>query len=102
MLNYNYFVSRGFVSGINQIWRKLAKIIPKRVQKKGGRYSLIYVPNGYFVNMEHQNEFYYWDTYWIIKGIIWYIGTGIYYYLLYTSFMSSLKFLLGTYFFNVI
>jgi len=33
---------------------------------------MIYVPNGFFVNMEFQNEFNYWDAYWIIKGIIWY------------------------------
>lgn len=89
MLNYNYFVSREFMLGINQMWKKLAKKIPISVLNRGGRYSLIYVPNGFFVNMEHQNEFYYWDTYWIIKGMIWYIGTGTYCYLL------------GTYFFNV-
>jgi len=70
MLNYNCFVSREFVSGINQIWRKLAKQISTIVNIKGSRFSMIYVPNGFFVNMESENEFHYWDAYWIIKGII--------------------------------
>ncbi|CAI6345384.1 unnamed protein product [Macrosiphum euphorbiae] len=59
-----------FVSGINQIWKKLAKQISIKVKIKGGRYSMIYVPNGFFVNMESQNEFHYWDAYWIIKGAL--------------------------------
>ncbi|XP_022168523.1 trehalase-like [Myzus persicae] len=59
-----------FLSGINQIWKKLGKKIPDRVRTKSGRFSLIYVPNGYFVNEEYQSEFNYWDTYWIIKGAL--------------------------------
>jgi len=58
------------LSGINQLWNKLAKIIPDRVKNNADLYSMIYVPNGFFVNVESQNEFYYWDAYWIIKGII--------------------------------
>jgi neutral trehalase len=58
------------LSGINQLWNKLAKIISKDVQNNRNFYSMIYVPNGFFVNMESQNEFNYWDAYWIIRGII--------------------------------
>jgi len=71
MLNYNRFVLREFVSGINQIWKKLAKKISYKDKIKNDLHSMIYVPNGFFVNMEFQNEFNYWDAYWIIKGIIW-------------------------------
>jgi len=58
------------LSGINQLWNKLAKKIPNIVKADENLYSMIYVPNGFFVNMEYQNEFYYWDAYWIIKGKI--------------------------------
>ncbi|KAF0751365.1 trehalase-like, partial [Aphis craccivora] len=65
--DYTY---KEFLSGINQLWNKLAKKIPNIVKADENLYSMIYVPNGFFVNMEFQNEFYYWDAYWIIKGAL--------------------------------
>ncbi|XP_026818194.1 trehalase-like isoform X2 [Rhopalosiphum maidis] len=61
---------REFLSGINQLWNKLAKKISLDVKINQDLYSMIYVPNGFFVNMESQNEFNYWDAYWIIKGAL--------------------------------
>ena len=34
------------------------------------RYSLIYVPNEFVVPGGRFREFYYWDAYWIIKGLL--------------------------------
>ncbi|XP_025201999.1 trehalase-like [Melanaphis sacchari] len=65
--DYTY---KEFLSGINQLWKKLAKKISEKVKTDKDLYSLIYVPNGFFVNMEFQNEFNYWDAYWIIRGAL--------------------------------
>ncbi|XP_026818193.1 trehalase-like isoform X1 [Rhopalosiphum maidis] len=65
--DYTY---KEFLSGINQLWNKLAKKISLDVKINQDLYSMIYVPNGFFVNMESQNEFNYWDAYWIIKGAL--------------------------------
>lgn len=71
IINYvQDYTYKEFLSGINQLWNKLAKIIPTKVKNDAQLYSMIYVPNGFFVNVESQNEFYYWDAYWIIKGAL--------------------------------
>lgn len=57
------------MSGVNQIWKSLARKVSKYVNTTKTQNSMVYVPNGFFVNMENQEEFYYWDTYWIIRGI---------------------------------
>jgi len=33
-------------------------------------YSMIYVPNPFIVPGGRFREFYYWDSYWIIRGLI--------------------------------
>lgn len=53
---------------INQMWRDLAKKVPEVINKNQKYHSLIYIPNGFFVNDLNQKEFNYWDTYWIIRG----------------------------------
>lgn len=34
------------------------------------RHSLIYVPYEFIVPGGRFREFYYWDTYWVIKGLL--------------------------------
>lgn len=57
------------MSGVNQIWKSLARKVSISVNITKAQNSMVYVPNGFFVNIENQEEFYYWDTYWIIRGI---------------------------------
>ncbi|VVC44698.1 Six-hairpin glycosidase-like,Glycoside hydrolase, family 37 [Cinara cedri] len=59
-----------FAAALNQMWLTLAKRISVSVRDNPERYSMIYVPNGFFLNSENDNEFQYWDTYWIIKGAL--------------------------------
>ncbi|XP_025409742.1 trehalase-like isoform X2 [Sipha flava] len=61
---------REFLSGVNLIWKNLAKKVSRDVLDSPHHHSLMYVPNGFFVNMETQNDFGYWDTYWMIKGAL--------------------------------
>ncbi|XP_005328394.2 trehalase isoform X1 [Ictidomys tridecemlineatus] len=55
---------------LNQIWKKLGKQIKPEVLSQPERFSLIYskhpfiVPGGRFV------EFYYWDSYWVMEGLL--------------------------------
>lgn len=57
------------MSGVNQMWKILARKVSDKINTNSQRNSMIYVPNGFFVNIENQEEFYYWDSYWIIRGI---------------------------------
>lgn len=57
------------MSGVNQMWKSLARKVSTSVNITKAQNSMVYVPNGFFVNTENQEEFYYWDTYWIIRGI---------------------------------
>lgn len=53
------------------MWKDLARKISKDVNNnEDRRHSMIYVPNGFFVNMEYEQDFNYWDAYWIIRGKI--------------------------------
>lgn len=67
---YTFWLSREFLSGLNQIWKNLAKKVPTFISySKNVSRSIMYVPNGYFTNKESDNEFFYLDAYWIVRGI---------------------------------
>ncbi|KAM4828133.1 trehalase [Thomomys bottae] len=61
---------RMWAGQLHQIWRKLGKKIKPEVLSHPERFSLIYsqhpfiVPGGRFV------EFYYWDSYWVMEGLL--------------------------------
>ncbi|KAI1701129.1 trehalase domain-containing protein [Ditylenchus destructor] len=55
---------------LNNLWIDLCREMKEEVKTKNERYSLIYVPNQFIVPGGRFREFYYWDTYWIIKGLI--------------------------------
>lgn len=40
------------------------------VETHQSRYSLIYVPHEFIIPGGRFREFYYWDAYWIIKGLL--------------------------------
>ena len=44
--------------------------IDSRIQDQQSRSSLIYVPHEFIMPGGRFREFYYWDTYWIAKGLI--------------------------------
>uniref|UniRef100_A0A914ZI99 Trehalase n=1 Tax=Parascaris univalens TaxID=6257 RepID=A0A914ZI99_PARUN len=61
---------RQFALQVNLIWKKLCRTIKKEVVEHPRRHSLIYVPNEFVVPGGRFREFYYWDTYWVIKGLL--------------------------------
>lgn len=61
---------RRFASDLVAIWPTLGRKISKPVFEKPRQYSLIGVPNGIIIPGGRFKEFYYWDTYWIIEGLL--------------------------------
>lgn len=52
---------------INKIWLELCKEFKKDIEDFS---SILYVPNPFFVPGGRFREFYYWDTMWVIDGLI--------------------------------
>ncbi|CAG9532405.1 unnamed protein product [Cercopithifilaria johnstoni] len=61
---------RQFALQINYIWKSLCRTVKEEVKEKPQRHSLIYVPNEFIVPGGRFREYYYWDSYWIIKGLL--------------------------------
>lgn len=55
---------------LNGIWKTLCRKIDPAIEQHNSRYSLLYVPHHFIVPGGRFREFYYWDAYWIIKGLI--------------------------------
>ncbi|KAL5244702.1 hypothetical protein ACI65C_012112 [Semiaphis heraclei] len=56
--------------GLNQVWKTLARKVKDDVRLHPDRYSLIWVPNGFAIPGGRFRELYYWDTYWIVQGML--------------------------------
>ncbi|KAL3125640.1 hypothetical protein niasHT_010220 [Heterodera trifolii] len=54
---------------LNNLWKQLGRKMPDEL-KDSNRHSLLYVPNPFVVPGGRFREFYYWDTYWIIRGLL--------------------------------
>ncbi|XP_050295074.1 trehalase-like [Anthonomus grandis grandis] len=59
-----------FASDLVKIWPSLGRKVKSQVFKEPEKYSLIGVPNGVIIPGGRFREFYYWDSYWIIKGLL--------------------------------
>jgi alpha,alpha-trehalase len=55
---------------LHGIWKDLCRKIKKEVNQKPDQFSLLYVPNQFVVPGGRFKEYYYWDAYWIIKGLL--------------------------------
>uniref|UniRef100_A0A452FH04 Trehalase n=1 Tax=Capra hircus TaxID=9925 RepID=A0A452FH04_CAPHI len=61
---------RAWAGQLHQLWKKLGKKVKPEVFSHPEQFSLIYsrhpfiVPSGRFV------EFYYWDSYWVMEGLL--------------------------------
>nr|QUU43766.1 trehalase [Trichogramma dendrolimi] len=63
-------VYRQWVSDLNYIWKALARHMTSDVKKFPDRYSLIYVDNTFIIPGGRFKEFYYWDSFWVIEGLL--------------------------------
>lgn len=61
---------RDWGSKLNQIWKVLGRKMKNDVKENPDRYSIIWVPYPAIVPGGRFREFYYWDSYWIIKGLL--------------------------------
>lgn len=61
---------REWAKHLNDIWNDLARKMTDDVEKHPDRHSLIYVKNGFIVPGGRFKEFYYWDSYWVIEGLL--------------------------------
>ncbi|EFN81352.1 trehalase [Harpegnathos saltator] len=63
-------VFREWAKNLNNIWRKLARNMKSNVTAHPQRHSLISVNNTFIIPGGRFKEFYYWDSYWIIEGLL--------------------------------
>lgn len=61
---------RQFAESVIQIWGKLGRKVSKQVSDYPDRFSFLYVPNGFIIPGGRFKELYYWDTYWIVRGLL--------------------------------
>ncbi|XP_044759523.1 trehalase-like [Coccinella septempunctata] len=61
---------RKFAKDLVQLWANFSRILKPDVFKEPERYSIIPVSNGFVIPGGRFREFYYWDSYWIIKGLL--------------------------------
>lgn len=59
-----------FAKNLISIWPKLGMKVKKGVFDDPDKHSLISLPNGFIVPGGRFKEIYYWDSYWIIEGLI--------------------------------
>ncbi|XP_050432885.1 trehalase-like isoform X2 [Adelges cooleyi] len=55
---------------LNHVWKTLARKVKDDVKSHPDKYSLIWVPNGFVIPGGRFRELYYWDTYWIVRGLL--------------------------------
>lgn len=61
---------REWASDLNSFWIKLGRKMKPDVQENEDLYSIIHVPNPVIVPGGRFLEFYYWDSYWIVRGLL--------------------------------
>lgn len=61
---------RKFASDLNNIWLELCKKMKDEVKEHPELTSIIYVPNPFIIAGGRFLEIYYWDSYWIVRGLL--------------------------------
>ncbi|KAJ8681749.1 hypothetical protein QAD02_017541, partial [Eretmocerus hayati] len=59
-----------WASNLNHIWKDLAKRMDTDVRDHPRRHSLIWVDQPFIIPGGRFKEFYYWDSYWVIEGLL--------------------------------
>ncbi|XP_031633665.1 trehalase isoform X3 [Contarinia nasturtii] len=61
---------RQWASDLHAFWKQLGRQMTDDVAKNPDHYSIIHVKNPVIVPGGRFREFYYWDSYWIIQGLL--------------------------------
>lgn len=59
-----------WASELNRLWLQLGRKMKSEVKDNQELYSIIYVNNPVIVPGGRFREFYYWDSYWIVRGLL--------------------------------
>lgn len=59
-----------FAKNVVSIWAKLGRKVESDVAENPDRYSFLYVPNGFIVPGGRFKELYYWDSFWVVRGLL--------------------------------
>lgn len=59
-----------FAQRLHFIWIQLCRKMSPEVKDDPSRFSILYVPHQFILPGGRFREFYYWDAYWIVKGLI--------------------------------
>jgi len=63
-------VYKQWAVSLNLVWKTLARKVKDDVRTDPDKYSMIWVPNGFIIPGGRFKELYYWDTYWIVNGLL--------------------------------
>lgn len=55
---------------LHDMWKNLCRKMKPEVHENPERFSLVHVPHSFVVPGGRFREFYYWDSYWVIKGLL--------------------------------
>ncbi|CAI4222428.1 unnamed protein product [Auanema sp. JU1783] len=69
-LNIQDYHHRRWALHLHRIWKELCRKVKDDVRHNQDRYSLLYVPYPFIIPGGRFREFYYWDTFWILKGLL--------------------------------
>lgn len=61
---------RAWAGQLHQLWKKLGKKVKLEVLRHPERFSLIYSQHPFIVPGGRFLEFYYWDSYWVMEGLL--------------------------------
>ncbi|XP_064403898.1 trehalase-like isoform X2 [Halichondria panicea] len=61
---------REWANGLNKEWRLLGRQVSPSVRQQPDQHSLLPLPHPFIVPGGRFGEIYYWDTYWIVKGLL--------------------------------
>lgn len=61
---------REWASDLHHLWLKLGRKMTKDVKENTDLYSIIHVEHPVIVPGGRFREFYYWDSYWILRGLL--------------------------------
>lgn len=61
---------KDFASALNELWKELGRNISAEARQNINRSSLIIVDNPFIVPGGRFREYYYWDSYWVVNGLL--------------------------------
>ncbi|KAF3339889.1 putative trehalase [Carex littledalei] len=63
-------VMRGWALEVHAIWKSLSRRVSDAVKTRPERHTLLYLPGTVIVPGSRFREVYYWDSYWVIRGLL--------------------------------